>query len=285
MSPRPSIENGRAASAVGNRSCRKTMQSQISWWRNRTDCINKDSSLTTSTDLYWSIKRFSHTDHNWSEEHPENVVDKKSCLKMQKVNAFTYECQWMNREWYSGTILKQTAQISSARTDEIAVAIIFKTIKMQALGFFRTIIQYEVPCEKNYLFQSSRGMAECILKSQSIKVNSPICTTARTDIAVKKSLWPNRGGERENSKSMIWNLTLLKKGGRPSARRLPLEWGSGEGVTEASLTPANMQGGCFKPRTWCSVGELLTNCTKSDPIKVLENILNMLKRIGIQLWP
>jgi len=50
--------------------------------------------------------------------------------------------------------------------------------------------------------------------------------------------------------------------GRPSARRLPLEWGSGEGVTEASLTPANMQGGCFEPRTWCSVGELLTNCTK-----------------------
>jgi len=76
---------------------------------------------------------------------------------------------------------------------------------------------------------------------------------------------------------------IKKKRGRPSARRLPLEWGSGEGVTEASLTPANMQGGCFKPRTWCSVGELLTNCTKSDPIKVLENILNMLKRIGIQL--
>ena len=168
MSPRPSIENGRAASAVGNRSCRKTMQSQISWWRNRTDCINKDSSLTTSTDLYWSIKRFSHTDHNWSEEHPENVIDKKSCLKMQKVNAFTYECQWMNREWYSGTILKQTAQISSARTDEIAVAIIFRngTIKMQALGYFRTITQYEVPWKTNYPFQSSRGMAESILKSQ-----------------------------------------------------------------------------------------------------------------------
>jgi hypothetical protein len=73
---------------------------------------------------------------------------------MQKENAFTYECQWMNREWYSGTILKQTAQISSARTDEIAVAIIFRnsTIKMQALGYFRTITQYEVPCEKNYLF-------------------------------------------------------------------------------------------------------------------------------------
>ena len=230
MSPRPSIENGRAASAVGNRSCRKTMQSQISWWRNRTDCINKDSSLTTSTDLYWSIKRFSHTDHNWSEEHPENVIDKKSCLKMQKVNAFTYECQWMNREWYSGTILKQTAQISSARTDEIAVAIIFKTIKMQALGFFRTIIQYEVPCEKNYFFQSSRGMAECILKSQSIKVNSPICTTARTDIAVKKSLWPKRGGERENSKSMIWNLTLLKKKGQTQCQAAPTWvgfWGRG----------------------------------------------------------
>ena len=54
----------------------------------------------------------------------------------------------------------------------------------------------------------------------------------------------------------------MQKKGRPSARRLPLEWGSGEGVTEASLTPANMQGGCFEPRTWCSVGELLTNCTK-----------------------
>ena len=53
-----------------------------------------------------------------------------------------------------------------------------------------------------------------------------------------------------------------KKKGRPSARRLPLEWGSGEGVTEARLTPVNMEGGCFEPRTWCSVGELLTNCTK-----------------------
>jgi len=57
-------------------------------------------------------------------------------------------------------------------------------------------------------------------------------------------------------------LILIPKKGRPSARRLPLEWGSGEGVTEASLTPVNMQGGCFEPRTWCSVGELLTNCTK-----------------------
>jgi len=55
--------------------------------------INVDSSLTRSTDLYWGIKRFSHTDHNWSEEHPENVIHKKSSLKMQKKNAFTYECQ------------------------------------------------------------------------------------------------------------------------------------------------------------------------------------------------
>jgi hypothetical protein len=57
------------------------------------EIIDKDSSLTTSTDLYWSIKRFSHTDHNWSEEHPEYVIHKKSSLKMQKENAFTYECQ------------------------------------------------------------------------------------------------------------------------------------------------------------------------------------------------
>jgi len=63
------------------------------------------------------------------------------------------------------------------------------------------------------------------------------------------------------------------KKGRPSARRLPLEWGSGEGVTEASLTPVNMQGGCFEPRTWCSVGELLTNCTK--PALQMNNKITM----------
>jgi hypothetical protein len=39
--------------------------------------------LINSTDLYRSIKRFSHTDHNWSEKHPENVIHKKSSLKMQ----------------------------------------------------------------------------------------------------------------------------------------------------------------------------------------------------------
>jgi len=39
------------------------------------------------------------------------------------------------------------------------------------------------------------------------------------------------------------------KKGRSSTRWLPLEWGFGEGVTEASLTPANMQGGYFEPRT------------------------------------
>lgn len=84
MSPRPSIENGRAASAVGNRSCGKQSRARLvnDEMEPTNNGINKDSSLTTSTDLYRSIKRFSHTDHNWSEEHPENVIHKKSSLKM-----------------------------------------------------------------------------------------------------------------------------------------------------------------------------------------------------------
>jgi len=79
----------------------------------------------------------------------------------------------------------------------------------------------------------------------------------------KKKLPHYHGNKKNKSVSYLTiALILIPKKGRPSARRLPLEWGSGEGVTEASLTPVNMQGGCFEPRTWCSVGELLTNCTK-----------------------
>lgn len=86
MSPRPSIENGRAASAVGNRSCGKQCRARLvdDEMEPANNGISKDSSQRKSTDLYRSVKRFSHTDHNWCEEHPENVIHKKSSLKIQK---------------------------------------------------------------------------------------------------------------------------------------------------------------------------------------------------------
>jgi hypothetical protein len=48
--------------------------------------LTKKDSVWKSADLYQSIKRFSHTDHNWSEEHPENVIYKKSTQEMEKDN-------------------------------------------------------------------------------------------------------------------------------------------------------------------------------------------------------
>jgi hypothetical protein len=48
--------------------------------------LQRPSSVGKNTNLYRSIKRFSHTDHNWSEEHPENVIHKKSNLDMEKEN-------------------------------------------------------------------------------------------------------------------------------------------------------------------------------------------------------
>ena len=40
--------------------------------------------LKQNTNLYWSIKWFSNTDHNWGEENPEDVVHEKSSLKLHK---------------------------------------------------------------------------------------------------------------------------------------------------------------------------------------------------------
>ena len=38
----------------------------------------------TNTNLYRSVEWFSNTDHNWSEENPEDVIEKKASLKLQK---------------------------------------------------------------------------------------------------------------------------------------------------------------------------------------------------------
>jgi len=61
---------------------------------------------------------------------------------------------------------------------------------------------------------------------------------ANEDLNLSSEIVPNR--------KVYWNVYI----GQNQCWRLPHEWGLGNGKTEASLPPQNLQRGCFEPTTW-----------------------------------